>query len=541
MNYKIILHCYIFVLLILTASSYFTVNITQSRCWIRPDSGTSAYPDGTTDCAAPTDTEFDDDSYEQVGATPNTWNSIRTSHNYVFPNYCNLLDVAICIDFYTGNQQACNATQVTRNGGALWSSSQGTCPTVDSGIVCYDVTSTLLWASNCSDFWNNQSETFFETQAQGNNPLFVDYIAYRINYTTPPNVTRPEIISTASTLNCTINATDAEESPLTVNFTWYQNGVRNASYDSEVICINNTECFTSVLIPYLSPGESWICSVIATDSYTFSNWRNSSEFTVPNSVPFINNVDINNQTLIDLFAAQNRTVMCNGTLTEYEGFSDIVNVNATLYSNGTGITATDPDNRANHYTNTSCSFTNNPGSEQIFTCAFSIDYYAVNGSWACNVTVIDTNTSFNSSLGSTVINPLIAIGVSPSIINYGELGRMQISPSDIDVNVTNYGNVQLDLNLSAYALYPNDNISMDCTTGNISLSLERFSENSGDNFNLMTAVNNSLNGVYVDFNLPKRDGGAPESRKSVYWKLQIPSEVSGQCNGKVVFTAMTNY
>ena len=91
----------------------------------------------------------------------------------------------------------------------------------------------------------------------------------------------------------------------------------------------------------------------------------------------------------------------------------------------------------------------------------------------------------------------------------------------------------------AYASVQEDNLSMDCDVNNITYEYERMSIVQGQSYNLMTSINNSLNPVFVDLNLSKREGGASEKRKSVYWKLQIPWRTGGVCNGKVVFYALS--
>jgi len=244
-------------------------------------------------------------------------------------------------------------------------------------------------------------------------------------------------------------------------------------------------------------------------------------------------------TPINLLAASNKTVFCNGTITDYDSSSDITNVNASLYF--TGFSSLDVQNNSVHYINSSCTTLNPVGNNIDYQCAFDVEYYANNGTWYCNVTAIDTINATNTTEDSLIINDLLAIGINPTVINFGQLSGLQISPNDIIVNISNYGNVNLDVDLFAYAIFENDNSSMDCTKGNISLEYERFALSEYTDFSVMTPVNNTINSILVDLNLSKKVyGGADISSKSTYWKLQIPYRTGGICNGKIVFSAVSS-
>jgi len=253
-----------------------------------------------------------------------------------------------------------------------------------------------------------------------------------------------------------------------------------------------------------------------------------------NSYPTITNINIENP--ISLIGGSTKKVWCNGSVRDLDSYTDIYAINASLFFQN--VTPNHNNNEEMHYSNSSCALFNGAADDIDFSCSFDVEYYANNGTWYCNITVVDSLNSTNSSQQPTYINDLLAIGISPSIISFGGLEPLQISPYDTPINITNYGNVKLDTQLYAYALNVDDNVSMVCTIGNITYDYERVSLLQDQNFNLMTPVNNSLNRVYLDLNVSKRSAGSPESKKQVYWKLQIPLETAGSCNGKVVFGAI---
>ncbi len=253
-----------------------------------------------------------------------------------------------------------------------------------------------------------------------------------------------------------------------------------------------------------------------------------------NAIPWITNHVVLDP--IDLIGGSNLSVTCNGTANDLDGFGDITKVNATLFF--VDKTPASPDNLSNHYTNSSCNLLTGSGNSIDFTCGFEVIYYANNGTWYCNTTVVDSADTKNTSQISTTIRQLLAIGVYPELIDFGNMQALQISPNDMDINITNLGNVPLDLRLYAYALIENDNLSMVCERGIIPLENERFSIFPSQPFNSMTNVNNTLNSVFVDINIPRQVYGQEESKKPIFWKLQIPMATQGKCNGTVVFTAI---
>jgi len=536
----------ILLLYIGVASAFTSIDVNQSRCWEREGSSTAGYPDGTNTCETAFNVNSDNGLYETTNVGNNNYAELRTAHNFNSPNNCFLLGVEACVDFYTGNLDSCTGVQVTNDGGGSWSTSFGSCPTSDSGVVCYDVSGLRTWSSDCTDFSSNQAEIFIELGYKGNNQLLTDYVYYRVNYTIPPNITAVSTLPSGDlysndTLNCSAFVLDGDDTSITVNFTWYQNDVPNITYDIQEICTNNTLCNTSVIIPSsgLEIGHNWTCSVIPYDGYVYGEWRNSTTITVLNRAPQIDSLSINKGFNIDLLAGQNKTVSCNGSFTEVDGYTDINTLNATFFSSGTGTLLGDIDNRTNHYTNTSCSFTNNPGSSQDYNCSFSLDYYAVNGTWTCVVYIEDGAGDVHNLQDTIDINPMTAIGVASAVADFGKVQAMGTSPQ-VPLNVVNFGNIELDLNIFAYASNESDERAMNCTEGDIPFSNMRFNLTSGLTFSEMTPITGKSSPTFIEFDLFRRVWDGPESTKPTYWRVQVPFGSEGICYGKLVFSAIAS-
>ncbi len=236
---------------------------------------------------------------------------------------------------------------------------------------------------------------------------------------------------------------------------------------------------------------------------------------------------------INLLAAQGTGIYCNFTVTDLEGYNDIVSANATFYYYLNK--SSDADDNNTHYSNSSCLETGNNGVDtKYFTCGFSIQYYANNGTWQCNATAYDTQNAKGFNNDSVKILELYAINVTP-LIDFGSVPTGNIS-ADVPSLVTNLGNTRIDVNISAYGVTPNDGIAMNCTNANISLADERYSISSGQAFASMTGVT-SVPVTISAFNLLKQVNQTL-SYANLYWKVRPTPPSLGDCQGVVVVTGV---
>jgi hypothetical protein len=286
------------------------------------------------------------------------------------------------------------------------------------------------------------------------------------------------------------------------------------------------------------------------------SWVNDSAITkvnVSNFVPKVVGVIVDdNKTSppdeIDLISGTTRKVWCNATVVDYNGKDDIIACNATLYHQLNKSTQQNDKNE--HYSNNSCTTTKTGTYNKTYSCSFTIWYYANNGTWYCNISAWDNGTAnlngqsaHNSSLDSTKIHPLYSLNV-PGVIDYGPLALNQNSSSDVIENVTNTGNMNLDLKLYGYGgtVRTENNLSMKCRMGNITIANERFSLSAGTAHPSMTPLSGQFgNPSSVNFNLAQRNSETTNSTKNTYWKIHIPQyNVKGQCNGTIVFNAVVD-
>jgi len=259
---------------------------------------------------------------------------------------------------------------------------------------------------------------------------------------------------------------------------------------------------------------------------------------------------------LSLNPATGKTVYCNGVVRDYNNDTDISSVAARIFQNTTSEWASDDNNT--HYTNSTCfidyNATNsgawgddNTGNYTAnFSCSFNMQYYANPTFWTCSVYAYNSYNwnGTNSTVGG--VNELLAVTL-PSTINYGTVNSTAVSDENI-TNVSNAGNVQINLTLQGYAFYPGDGQSMNCSKGNvknISIMYEKYNlttSNPGvlalsDIEAIYTNLTNSS--VTKRFNLNYRQADNwDDATNATYWRIYVPRGVAGTCSGNIVFGAI---
>ncbi|MCD4771308.1 hypothetical protein K8R30_02725 [archaeon] len=306
----------------------------------------------------------------------------------------------------------------------------------------------------------------------------------------------------------------------------------------------------SLLLAFFSFVPSSVIAEIGTPDATVL-----TNLTVGNTYPEVINVSIDDDAA-SLILTPNATtlVQCMAILRDYNGDADIVAVNATFYDS-VASSSGDSDDNNYHYTNSSCVIDADTGGYNGYTddpylslanCTFQVEYYANAEDWICHVTVNDTVGWMGENTDVITISPLLSLGL-PDTINYGIVNATEVS-NENTTNVTNYGNVQVNLSLEGYGAVEDDNLAMVCTLGNIgTIAIEH------EKYNLTTPNPGQFTLAQLAGNYTNLTSGAPpirrfeldyrtndtvnEAIKEAYWRIYVPKGVAGTCNGSIIFGA----
>ncbi|MEM0465892.1 MAG: hypothetical protein QXW97_04310, partial [Candidatus Pacearchaeota archaeon] len=208
-----------------------------------------------------------------------------------------------------------------------------------------------------------------------------------------------------------------------------------------------------------------------------------------------------------------------------------------------------------HYTNNSCvkysnsSWYPGAGVDDNYTitanCSFQVWYYADPAEWNCTVYVNDSAGWIDSGNSTINISELLAIEL-PDSINYGTVNATYVSEENV-TNISNAGNVRINLSLKGWAVQESDGLAMNCTLGsikNISIEHEKYNltaSNPGP-LTLSQVVVNYTNltslPVVRKFGLNYRQQDEyNDATNATYWRIYVPIGVAGSCQGNIQFGA----
>ncbi len=286
-----------------------------------------------------------------------------------------------------------------------------------------------------------------------------------------------------------------------------------------------------------------------------SNVTVITQLTVGNVFPEILNVSIDNDAQeVTLIANDTQIVRCEALIRDWNNDTDINTVIAEFFDSTASSYGSSDDNNE-HYTNSSCIINTTFGtwhgiSDTNYTalanCTFAVWYYANPGNWNCTIWVNDSSNWNDTNSDDINISELLALGL-PDTINYGVVNATSVSEENI-TNVTNFGNVEIDLRLSGYAISEGDGLAMNCTLGsikNISIYYEKYNLTSSTAGPLSLSefeaayTNLTSSPTLEEFNLNYRQNDTVnDATNSTYWRIYVPVGVAGSCEGNIVFGAV---
>ncbi|MBD3252412.1 hypothetical protein GF386_01645 [Candidatus Pacearchaeota archaeon] len=274
---------------------------------------------------------------------------------------------------------------------------------------------------------------------------------------------------------------------------------------------------------------------------------------VGNTWPELLSVHINYGDNVTLSPNSTQLVTCIAVVRDYNNDTDLNSGWGRFFA--TSSSYGDSDDNNFHYTNDSCNITRNFTSFMGYTddeflallnCTFPVQYYANSTDWNCTVWINDTQNWNATGSNISFVDELLAVGL-PDTINYGTVNATYVSDENI-TSVINYGNVDIDLDLSGYARTEGDGYAMNCTYGNvqnISIFWEKYNVTESHPGTLTLSqfeanyTNLTSSPVTEQFDLAFRQNDTEnEALNDTYWRIYVPIGVAGSCSGNIVFGAV---
>ena len=187
----------------------------------------------------------------------------------------------------------------------------------------------------------------------------------------------------------------------------------------------------------------------------------------------------------------------------------------------------------------------------LVNCSFEVSYYAnsnLSRSWICRLAGTDNSNSVGFGFANISVNPLLALEF-PDFLDFGIVGPSEIS-GEVVGNVTNRGNVAIDISLMGYGAEVGDGYAMICDNGfNISVGNQKYNLTESNPGMISLSVFESryknLSSSSVNetgFNLDYFRDGFGGAQKPTYWRIFFPpgTEEGVTCSGNVVIGAIFN-
>jgi len=328
------------------------------------------------------------------------------------------------------------------------------------------------------------------------------------------------------------------------------NGDSNTDNNYMIDCeLLNDPCKSGdiVTISVYNTGDGYV-SVNVTVKATGQGYNEAPNITL-NSPPNITSFIVDDALAspigeVDLVVASTREVVCDVKVNELDGDS-VINASSEFYDDSSSYYGDSEDNNT-HYTNDSCYINGSYGGVDDYQvlCSYQVWYYANYSTWRCFVRLYDGLAAPSNDSNTTQINQLLSIGV-PTTIDFGEVDTNSVSDENV-TNVTNYGNVAVNLSIRGYAVTEGDNFSMNCTDGfNISVEHEKYNLTASNPGALTLGeadsyyINLTSNATVKQFNLDyRKNDNYNEAVNQSYWRIYLPPGPGGSCSGNIVFGAI---
>lgn len=245
---------------------------------------------------------------------------------------------------------------------------------------------------------------------------------------------------------------------------------------------------------------------------------------------------------VDLIAGGQKLVSCVANVTELDGDS-LQNPNASFFASGYFFET--PDDNNYHYLNDTCNVDTGFGNENEsqINCTFSLEYYSNPGSWDCQIVIEDIYGAKRNLTTNTNVNELLAV----ELINYVDYGLVEVNnvSSEAVLNVTNMGNVMVNLSLSGYGEVPEDDLAMKCLSGEIPVGFAKYNltDSMGGELTYEQFEGNYTNLTkdprIKELNLGARENDLENDKiNETYWRIYVPADVAGTCSGAILFGAI---
>ena len=269
------------------------------------------------------------------------------------------------------------------------------------------------------------------------------------------------------------------------------------------------------------------CFHVANGVTPLDNYSRVAEIQVLHP-PVISGLSFNNNSTIALTEGTTTTIMATGTVTDLNGYADIVAASSTYYRSSVagGRNCTADNNNCYQIATSSCGLSNCSGNFCTISCSASLYYFTdptdigstyAADVWNAIVDVWDTSNAHNNSTANQDIYTLSGL-TTTSTIAYGSITvGADTGNRDATTSVNNTGNSILNLDLGG------DHLRAGANT--ISYDKQKYATSTFtySACPICSILAPSTTPAYVLLAVPKATSTAWSPFKDVYWGISIPT------------------
>jgi hypothetical protein len=242
--------------------------------------------------------------------------------------------------------------------------------------------------------------------------------------------------------------------------------------------------------------------------------------------PTLSSFSFNHDTNIALVEGATTTIYATSTVTDFNGYADLVYASSTFYRSGlSSTTACTADNNDCYQIGTSsCSFLNCSGNMCTVSCRADMYYFAdptdygsthESEDWVALIDVWDTSDTHDTASSSQEVLTVAGLSV-PSTLSYGSVSvGSDTGATNATTSVSNTGNRVLNLNLGG--------VPLSAGASTISYDKEKYST-STFTYSACTTCNvltSTSSPTYFPLGVTKPTSTSPFF-KDIYWGITVP-------------------
>lgn len=262
--------------------------------------------------------------------------------------------------------------------------------------------------------------------------------------------------------------------------------------------------------------------------------------------PVFGAANFNNGQPITLTPGATTTIYATSSVTDFNGFSDLVSGSSTIYRSGVGPSCAANNNncyKANTTASSSCTFANCSGNTCELRCRADIYFHAdptditpyEGEEWLAYLEVNDQSGGYDfASAPGIELYSLRALSVD-SAINYGTLEVNSNTESyNATTTVANYGNMSFDIEITGTDL-------TDGGSSKIPANQQKFATSTFNYSACVTCSSVSTSTPYdLAIGLAKPTVAAPYLTAPVYWGIAVPLGINSAAHSGInVFTPVS--